>query len=386
MPKKKEKDKILILCVDRDNDIGMKGQVKTPIIGRKNNIEAASKLALTDPEEADANAIFDAVKTYDSLSRETSKEEYEVATIAGSELLGVKADKNIVSQLEKVLKKFPAKNVVLVTDGFADEAVIPIIQSHVPIMSIRRVIVRQSESIEESWALFFRYLRKLVEDPYYSRMALGVPGILLITLAFLWAYNLLTYAGYAFLLIIGTVFIVKGFRIDETISSLSYPSPLELIRLFTRITALIVIGVDAYQTYTAITPQYPDPAQWLNNLPMIAGLIIENAVDLAVVAVCIIFIGKGIFYYFSHDNRIWRNGVGIVVVIWIREIALRASAVLLSPVPPTSISDKLIVDLLLAAGLGLAGTLIAVLVSISLRKRYKHYFTKPEKIKGEKSP
>jgi len=374
MPKKAESEKILILCVDRDNDIGVKGQVKTPIIGRNKNIEAASKLALKDPEEADANAIFDAVRTYDSLSRETSETDYEVATIAGSELLGVKADKNIVSQLEKVLKNFSAKNIVLVTDGFADEEVIPIIQSRVPIMSIRRVVVRHSEAIEESWALFARYFRKLIDDPYYSRIALGVPGILLITLALLWIYNLLTYAGYAFLLLIGSLLFIKGFGIDKRVSSATFPSTLELVRYFTLITALIVIGIDAYQTYTAILPHYPDLQLWWSHLPTIAGLIIANATDLAVVAVCIVFVGRGIFYYFSRDDRIWRNGVGIVVAVWVREIAIRASLVLLAPVPPASISDKLIVDLLLAAGLGIAGTLIAVLVTISLRRRYRQYF------------
>jgi uncharacterized membrane protein len=383
MPKKREREKILILCVDRDNDIGVKGQVKTPIIGRKKNVEAASKLALKDPEEADANAIFDAVRTYDSLSRETGETDYEVATIAGSELLGVKADKNIVSQLEKVLKNFQAKNIVLVTDGFADEEVIPVIQSYVPIMSIRRVVVRHSEAIEESWALFSRYLRKLIDDPYYSRIALGVPGILLITLALLWIYNLLTYAGYAFLLIIGSVLFIKGFGIDKRVSSITFPSTLELVRYFTFITALIVLGIDAYQTYTAILPHYPDLQLWWSNLPSIAGLVIANATDLAVVAVCIIFVGRGIFYYFSRDDRIWRNGVGIVVAVWVREIAIRASTVLLAPVPPASISDKLIVDLLLAAGLGIAGTLIAVLVTISLRRRYRHYFSRRMGAKDE---
>ena len=81
----KEKRKILILCVDRDNDIGVKTDIETPIIGKENNLEAASNLALIDPEESDANAIFGAVRTYDTLSEESGNEEYEVATIVGSE-------------------------------------------------------------------------------------------------------------------------------------------------------------------------------------------------------------------------------------------------------------------------------------------------------------
>ena len=118
----KEKGKILILCVDRDNDIGLK---------------------------------------------------------AG----GIKADRLIRDQLTNVLEKFQANNVILVTDGFGDAELIPIIQSRIPILSIKRVVVKHSEAIEENWALFSRYLRKLIEDPYYSRWFLGIPGVLLLALA-----------------------------------------------------------------------------------------------------------------------------------------------------------------------------------------------------------
>ena len=44
---------ILILCVDRDADLGTKADIKTPLIGRAANLNAAVSLALKDPEEAD---------------------------------------------------------------------------------------------------------------------------------------------------------------------------------------------------------------------------------------------------------------------------------------------------------------------------------------------
>ena len=43
-------EKVLILCVDRDDDLGVKTKIKTPILGRKENLEAAVALALKDPE------------------------------------------------------------------------------------------------------------------------------------------------------------------------------------------------------------------------------------------------------------------------------------------------------------------------------------------------
>ena len=71
----------LIICIDRDDDIGVKAGVKTPIIGRDACVSAATKLSISDPEEADANAIFAAMKEYDNL---LSKGEFcEVVIVSG---------------------------------------------------------------------------------------------------------------------------------------------------------------------------------------------------------------------------------------------------------------------------------------------------------------
>jgi putative membrane protein len=84
--------KILILCVDRDDDIGVKGGVKTPVIGKEKVSDAATKLALNDPEEADANAMFEAVRTYSRLEDEEKEHEHQVAVISGSKVGGVQAE------------------------------------------------------------------------------------------------------------------------------------------------------------------------------------------------------------------------------------------------------------------------------------------------------
>jgi putative membrane protein len=98
-----KKEKILVLCVDRDNDIGVKTGVTTPLIGRTENLDVATQLALTDPEESDANAIFGAVQFYDGLASDVNDGEYEVATIVGSNQGGINADRTIRDQLNKVL-------------------------------------------------------------------------------------------------------------------------------------------------------------------------------------------------------------------------------------------------------------------------------------------
>jgi len=56
-------NKLLVICIDRDNDVGEKAGIVTPVVGRDACIEAAQRLALEDPEDADSNSIFAAIKT-----------------------------------------------------------------------------------------------------------------------------------------------------------------------------------------------------------------------------------------------------------------------------------------------------------------------------------
>ena len=50
-------NKLLVICVDRDNDVGEKAGIKTPVIGRDACIEAAQRLALEDPEDAEDGEV-----------------------------------------------------------------------------------------------------------------------------------------------------------------------------------------------------------------------------------------------------------------------------------------------------------------------------------------
>ena len=59
-----EQKRILILCVDRDGDLEAKAGVKTPLMGRAANMDGAVSLALQDPEEPDANAMFEAIREF----------------------------------------------------------------------------------------------------------------------------------------------------------------------------------------------------------------------------------------------------------------------------------------------------------------------------------
>ena len=365
------RSKTLILCVDKDDDIGSKTGIKTPVIGREQNLSAASQLALRDPEESDANAIFGAVKTFDSLTADALNEEYAIATIAGSQSGGVRADKSLRGELMAVLKQFTADSVILVTDGFSDEEVIPLVQSAVPIISVHRVVVKHSESIEESWAVFSRYVRRALGDPYYARWVLGTPGIFFVILAVIWATGWLMIAGEVIVFFIGAAFVVKGFGLDKKVEKLIIPSPPNLIRLFTVITVIIVVGLAGYQTYGALYEELGSSTTWLPVLPLVLGLAIKNSVNLLLIASIVSSVGMAIYFYFRRDGRIWWSFVGIVAVLWMREIALNASYVLQSPFP---LPQSLVVQLLIVSILGIATTAIAILITLKLGKRFEHYF------------
>ena len=215
--------RILILCVDRDGDIEVKTGLKTPLLGRTANLDGAVALALKDPEEPDANAIFESVRLYDRLQNEKQPEEvFEVATISGSELGGVNADRKVVAELNNLLDTFSANEVILVSDGYSDEAVLPLVESRVPVSSVRRIVIKHSESIEETAALFTKYIKLLVENPRYSRVALGLPGLLVLIFGILWAINnfvypgAIYYYGIAFVIILGGFLLIKGFGVDRS--------------------------------------------------------------------------------------------------------------------------------------------------------------------------
>jgi putative membrane protein len=122
--------RILILCVDRDGDLETKAAVKTPLLGRTANLDGAVSLALKDPEEPDANAMFEAVRIYDRLQKEKQQDEvFEVATISGTDLGGVSADRKLVAELKNLQETFNPNEVILVSDGYSDEAVLPLVES-----------------------------------------------------------------------------------------------------------------------------------------------------------------------------------------------------------------------------------------------------------------
>jgi putative membrane protein len=279
----------LLICIDRDDDIGVKTGLRTPIIGRDACVDAATKLSISDPEEADANAIFAAVKEYDNL---LSKNEFcEVVTVSGLFERGVQADRKIRNQVAEILRGYPADSAVLISDGMEGEELAPVIQSLVPIISIRKVIVKHSRSVEESYQVLGRYLRMLVFDPRYAKYALGVPGIIFVALVLTAYFFPKADAPVILVVFIGIVFIIRGFDIDRKIESIGKLSATGYLRLFSVFASILVVLVGIATGVSVFFPsisgncsaaclllrESTSPALFLNKAPTMAGYFIENA-------------------------------------------------------------------------------------------------------------
>lgn len=381
MAAKEKEERLLILCVDRDGDIGVKTEEKTPVLGREKNLEAAVSLALRDPEESDANAMFEALRVYDKLSKQGQPhEKFQIATISGSQILGVEADRKLARELNSILEIFPANNVILVTDGYADEAVLPLVESRVPVTSVRRIIVKHSESIEETAALFGKYLKMLTDNPRYSRIALGVPGLMLIILAIMYLGGWIYYTWIALLIVLGTIFLVKGFGVDRaTMRFIQWigeyePPPLPVqIAGFALAGGVIASSIGIFLGINGAAAEYTQnlpttPEGWAGLLPVLVGAFIGQGIYLIVIGVCVVLSGRAIRWYVDRDIRLLRTLVFITVIAWSSQIFSTVSAILIDP---TVTGVELVFTIFIGILLAIAASLTALVINMKYGSFFK---------------
>jgi len=397
--------RILILCVDRDGDLEAKAGIKTPLLGRTANLDGATSLALKDPEESDANAMFEAIRLHDRLQNEKKPEEiFEVATISGSELGGVSADRKVVGELNSLLDSFSANEVILVSDGYSDEAVLPLVESRVPVSSVRRIVIKHSESIEETAAVFGKYVKLLVENPRYARMALGLPGLLVFIFGLFWAVNLfypgtIYYFGIALVIIIGGFLLIKGFGIDRSAKDFYHwvkeytPPPLPMqISNYTIFAGILCVAVSVYLGVASVTtnvaPFPVNAAGWLAKSPVVATFFIKGIETLLVVGLIIILFGRSVRLYFERDSRLLRNAALIVTVAWSYWILEGTANVLFhyytEPSSVVGISDTFFAAFIYTIIVGILIGIASVLLIVIINRSSKEFFQKPEKDQVEK--
>ena len=309
-------NKLLVICIDRDDDLGRKTGIPTPVVGRDACIEAAQRLALEDPEDADSNSIFYAVKTYEDLVSKGYNA--QVITVTGVENRGVQADEKVASQIKSVLKKFSANGAVIVSDGEDDEMVIPVIQNVIPVISVQRVVMQVSRTIEHSYAVFGKFLKLVMYNPKYSKFFLGVPGILLLIggIGAVTGYNAEIFA--VLVTILGGAFLIRAFDIDKAWANWAKPTPEGFIRLFTLITGLILIAASIPAGITTVSTENISSDVGIVNIitdNVVIGQFVSGMIPFLWIGLGTIFVGILFSNWLNRKLRHITDILRIVVLV-----------------------------------------------------------------------
>ncbi len=356
-------NKLLVICIDRDNDIGDKAGIITPVIGRDACIEAAQRLALEDPEDADSNSMFAAIKTYEDLI--SKGYQVEVVTVAGVKNRGVQADEKILLETRKVLEKFPANGAVIVSDGEDDESVIPVIQNVLPVVSVQRVVMKVSRSVEYSYAVFGKYLKMLAYDSKYSKFFLGVPGILLLIggVATVLGYTAEIFA--VLVSILGAAFLIRAFDIDRVLSHWSKPTPMGFIRMFTMVAGVLLILSSIPAGISAVDPELVEADKQLISIitdKVIVGQFVSGIIPILWIGMGSIFAGTLLSNWIGGIPRQISDTLRIIVLGALYPTILQFTNIMINDEPSLTLIPPLLG--------GLAATLISA--TILFKKYRKH--------------
>ena len=344
--------RILVLCVDRDDDIGSKGGMETPVVGRDPCINAGVRLAIEDPEDPDANAIFGAVKTYEELIAKGYTS--QVAVVAGKSNRGIEADEKICLEVQNILGEYMADAAVLVSDGEDDETLVPVIQSMVPVISIQRIIIKHSRTVEYSYAVLGRYIKMLAYDPRYSKFFLGVPGALLVATSLASFFGLAKEALALVFCILGAAFIIRAFDIDKALSSLGRPTPTGFIRIFSAFAGILIIVVSIVNGLSSIPNEAIVPNMTVLHTisnRVIVGTFVHGTITLLWIGIATILAGSLLSNWFKGSILTMSDILRLVVLALLYIPILQFTSVLTERTNPFSLISSLLI--------GLAITLVA---------------------------
>jgi putative membrane protein len=254
--------KTLILCVDRDDDLGQKVNAQTPIVGRRRVLEAAVALGLADPEDSDTNALLAAVHLYDKelASATDAGHQIEVATIAGDRHVGLRADRQLTLELEEVLALVRPDEVILVSDGAEDEQILPLLQSRVKVGHVHRSIVKQAPRLEGAYYIITR----LLDDEKQAKRFVLPLGIILLIWGTAFFAGFQNYAWGATLAIAGLWLLVHAMRWEQKVGKL-LSDMWESLRagraaLVANVVLIIVVAAGAAEAYGSTPTSGGDPA------------------------------------------------------------------------------------------------------------------------------
>lgn len=352
----KTPESIVVVVIDYDDDLGRAG-LKTPIIGFKKVSEAAYSYALARPEDSDVNALFAAIKIYREMEEQGYK--VEIAAISGDQRGGLRAVERIRSQLIDVINIVGAKAAVIVSDGGEDEKIIPVIESIIPIYYLKTVVIEQSRSVEQTYILIWRYIRKILEEPRLSRIAIGYPGFLLVLIGVMALFNLLQQALLIAVIFLGLAMIMRGFNLEDSLMNMWRRNPSGTI--LTGV-GIVVLAIAIMLTWFSLLSSY----QTYQRDFKIVGAILENFSWLYGLSIALPVLGLMVRRILARSIRAWRPGIALITIMMFSTLLRDIGAVLVTL--PDNAGTKEIVDAMWSSNAfqSLLVIVTAILVASSL--------------------
>lgn len=278
----------LIICIDRDDDIGEKAHVKSPLIGREANIVAAVKLGTADPEDSDTNTIFGGIKVFDELTAKGV--DVELITLAGDKNVGIISDQKIANQLDVLLKRFNAESAIFISDGAEDETLLPIVQSRIKIDSVKRIVVMQSANLESTYYI----IKHAFNDPKISQTFFVPLGLASLIYAFFLLIDYPQGAIIGILAAIGMYMLYRGFGDTinffwEKVKDSFYSGRLAF---FTYATAAVIASVATVIGLVSIWELYTKEGIWYYGMIPLITVFVNSTVWLYTGAILFADAGK----------------------------------------------------------------------------------------------
>lgn len=346
---------LLIICVDRDDDVGRKAGIETPVVGRESIEEAARSFGVADPEDSDLNALFAGMRLYDETQEDG--EECEIAVVTGSRDSHRNRDQAVAAQLDAVLEEVDADSAIVVTDGAEDESIMPIIESRLRIDGVERTIVKQAQNLENA----YHVVKRLLSDPDTRGTVLVPIGIALLIIPFdiLMSFFDLPNAGRGIALaLLGGYFIMKGLGMDEDIENMIdvardgiYSGKVSLIT-YLAAAGLTVIGAAAglheIQTFTASDDTV------ISGVVPVAMAFVQGSIAWLTTAGVVSSLGRIVDEYIKNDDfpRTYLNGPFYVISMGLTLHAV--SGYFIGTVNQISLA----VAVVIAVGIGMASTAV----------------------------
>lgn len=204
----------LVVCVDRNDDIGRKTGLETPVSGWEAVQSLVTDIGLADPEDSSVNCLLESLRLTRELRDEN--EAAVVAAISGAADTMVGADRAVAQQMDALIEEYDPDSAVVVIDSAQDERLVPIIESRIRVDAVDRVVVRQARDIESTYYL----LKQFLADEELRQTVLVPIGVALLAFPLLLVSTNPAVTVATITAVFGVFLLYKGFGIDSYLADL----------------------------------------------------------------------------------------------------------------------------------------------------------------------